>query len=204
MLDRLTQFSIRLDKIITLPRYARLVIYFIVFILCVGIGYWFFISNLIDKLNLKAQQEVVYKEKITHKLVILAKAQKYTAQIDQLQNQFEIMLKQLPNDNEIPSLIEEMTDNAFSAGLEFHLIKPLEIKERAFYRELPIEVVVEGTYNQIGRFVGSIASMPRLITIKDFTLKRSINSRRLILSLNTITYQYVSNNKSIKKETDDD
>ncbi|MCF6764375.1 type 4a pilus biogenesis protein PilO [Thiotrichales bacterium 19S3-7] len=200
MIDRLMQLSIRLDKIVNLGRYVRLAIYFIVFVICMAIGYGLFITHRIEQLHSIEKQQQIYKEKIAQKLIVLAKAKQYKQQINQLQQRFNVMLKKLPNDNEVPSLIEEMTEEAFSAGLEFHLIKPLALEDKGFYKALPIEIVVEGTYNQIGRFVNSIASMSRIITIEDFTLKRANDNQHLILAVNAMTYQYGNQLPQAKKE----
>jgi len=43
-------------------------------------------------------------------------------------------------------------------------------KEQSYYTELPIQITVVGGYHNLGFFTAAIGSLPRIVTLHDFTL----------------------------------
>ena len=55
-------------------------------------------------------------------------------------------------------------------ALDFIGLKPEQRKE--FYVELPITIEATGTYHDFGAFVSGVSSLPRIVTLHDFTVVR--------------------------------
>ncbi|HFE39094.1 MAG TPA: pilus assembly protein PilO, partial [Gammaproteobacteria bacterium] len=125
------------------------------------------------------------------------------AQLKDIQQTFGSLLSQLPSKTEVADLLTDITQTGLSNGLEFDFFKPKEEKPREFYAELPIELKVRGQYHEFGRFMSSIASLPRIVTVQDFTIKKaddhSSNNKsktdELILEANANTYRYLDENE---------
>lgn len=96
----------------------------------------------------------------------------YEKQMLEIKEAYKSMLKVLPNSAQLPELISIITKQADSDNLKYQAIKPGEAKTaQGFYKELPIDLTVSGTYDGIGSFVGELAKIPRIITMHDFNLK---------------------------------
>jgi type IV pilus assembly protein PilO len=108
---------------------------------------------------------------------------------------FGALLRQLPEKTEVPGLLEDISHQGLATGLEFRTIRLLPEKEIDFYVELPIEIAVIGTYHQFAEFVSNIASLPRIVTLHDFVIKRLSNedtNERLMMNITAKTYRYTA------------
>ena len=108
---------------------------------------------------------------------------------------FGSLLRQLPEKTEVPGLIEDISHQGLAAGLEFKSIKLMPEKEIDFYVELPIEISVLGNYHQFGEFVSNVASLPRIVTLHDFTIKpvnNDTSGNNLEMNITAKTYRYTA------------
>jgi type IV pilus assembly protein PilO len=79
-------------------------------------------------------------------------------------------LLQLPSDTEIPGLIEDITLVGLKNGLNFTSIDLRPEVQFEFYIEKPIQIVVSGSYHELGAFVSDVADLSRIVTLHDFTI----------------------------------
>ena len=79
-----------------------------------------------------------------------------------------------------------------NSGLEFESITLQPETAKQFYVELPISIVVEGSYHDMGTFVSSIASLPRIVTLHDFSISPVTEDNGDLLMMNILarTYRY--------------
>lgn len=114
-------------------------------------------------------------------------------QMAEMQESFAALAKQLPDDTEVPGLLEELSQLGLDSGLEFDTIGLGNEKQEEFYFELPIQISVRGTYHALGGFVSGIASLPRIVTLHDFTITpitEEAGAGLLLMSISAKTYRY--------------
>ena len=70
----------------------------------------------------------------------------------------------------MPSLYRTLSDAAMQAGLAVALFQPRAPVVRDFYSEIPISLVAEGGYHDVGNLFGRVAALPRTTTIGEFKL----------------------------------
>ena len=68
----------------------------------------------------------------------------YKAQLAQIEQSFGTMLRQLPGETEIPSLIVDISQTGLAAGLQEKLFQPQPEIPRDFYAEKPIKIRAVG------------------------------------------------------------
>ena len=66
-------------------------------------------------------------------------------------------------------------------------LQPEKISE--FYVELPIRIDVSGDYHDFASFVSGVASLPRIVTLHDYSIDQS-DSDRLAMVIEAKTYRY--------------
>jgi type IV pilus assembly protein PilO len=122
--------------------------------------------------NLEIAQQK--QKKLFH---LLESQQKEAAQLDLykkqmviIKNHFNTLIQQLPTDAEIPKLLDDISKTGIANGLEFISFKPLSEIPGDFYAELPLLISLKGDYHQLARFVSRIATLDRIVTIKNFSL----------------------------------
>ena len=103
------------------------------------------------------------------------------------------MLRQLPGETEIPSLIVDISQTGLAAGLQEKLFQPQGEVPKDFYAEKPIRIRLSGGYHEIANFVSGIAALPRIVTLHDINItpESSDGFDELSLEVTAKTYRYL-------------
>ena len=104
------------------------------------------------------------------------------AQVSKLEATFVEQTKNFIDVNEISSQLKEISTLALEQGLQFVLFKPSSRINKDFYSELAIIIKINGSYNELNRFILALSALPALITVEDINLKPLHPQGKLILS----------------------
>ncbi len=117
----------------------------------------------------------------------------YRNQLAEIERSFGAMLRQLPGETEVPSLLEDISQIGLAAGLEEDLFQPAPEVQRDFYAELPIRIRLRGSYHEFGEFVSGIAKLPRIVTLHDIQITpvNEAGVDNLTLDVTAKTYRYL-------------
>lgn len=140
---------------------------------CVAVilfAYWIDISSQLSDLKGLKEQEITIRTAIDSEQQQAANLDIYKKQLKTVNDQFKFMLNQLPNQSEVPKLLEYISQVGAENGLEFKLFKPQPEVQKDFFVELPIQISVTGSYHQLAHFISDIAALPRIVTMHDFTI----------------------------------
>ena len=155
-------------------------------------GYWFLIQGEIEEYNRAQEKEVQLRNTFLTKKALAINLPAYRQQMEDMQQTFGSLLRQLPNTTEVPDLLVDITQAGLGRGLEFVLFKPEKEKPRDFYAELPISVRVKGSYHDLALFVSDVAALPRIVTFGNITITAAAKkSDRLNMSAKARTYRYL-------------
>jgi len=157
------------------------------------LGYYFDISNLLDRYNDLQDEQDKLKTSFEEKQQQAALIDEYRDQMKQMRTRFGTLLKQLPEDTEVPGLVEDVSRQALSSGLELSSIKLQPEQQQDFYAELPMEISVKGGYHQLATFVSNVAALSRIVTLHDFSLDSDpaqLGHDALSMKIVAKTYRY--------------
>ena len=166
----------------------------IVFAVVVGAGiYYTIIEDKAPALERVEQEEITLRDVFMNKQRKAANFDAYKAQLAQMEQSFGTMLRQLPGETEIPSLIVDISQTGLAAGLQEKLFVPQPEIPRDFYAEKPITISLSGGYHEIANFVSGIAALPRIVTLHDINITPEDPSNYDVLTLQVIakTYRYL-------------
>ena len=137
------------------------------------------------------QKESQLKSTFEAKQVKASNLEAYKAQMKEIKVSFASMLQQLPRKNEVADLLIDISRTGLINGLEFQLFKPSGERPVDFYAELPIAMVVTGTYHQLGEFASGIAALPRIVTLHDLSMAPITGGdEQMTMSVTAKTYRY--------------
>ena len=176
------------------PLPFRIAVIVIVFILVTGLGIYFTIVKDKAPLLERAQnEEQELRLAFENKQRKAANYDAYRAQLTQIEQSFGTMLRQLPGETEIPSLIVDISQTGLAAGLQEKLFVPLAEIPRDFYAEKPIKIRLTGGYHEIGNFVSGIAALPRIVTLHDINItpENKDSFDNLSMEVTAKTYRYL-------------
>jgi type IV pilus assembly protein PilO len=110
-----------------------------------------------------------------------------------MRTSFGTLLRQLPNETEIETLLTDISQTGISAGLEIDFFKPEGLRPKEFYSEYPIKLKVTGRFHEFAEFISGVAALPRIVTVQDISIKpfSAQGGVKLTMELTAITYQYL-------------
>ena len=176
------------------PLVFRVAVIVLVFVAVTFAGIWFTIVKDKAPVLQRAQaEEQELRVTFENKQRKAANYDAYKAQLAQIEQSFGTMLRQLPGETEIPSLIVDISQTGLAAGLQEKLFQPQAEVPRDFYAEKPIKIRLTGGYHEMANFVSGIAALPRIVTLHDINItpeqKGEIDS--LSLEVTAKTYRYI-------------
>ena len=174
------------------PGALKVIVCVLVFIALLAAGYQFHLKDLRVGLERVQAQEVARRKEFEDKSFRAANLEAYKEQLAEIEERFSGLLKQLPKDSEVPGLLEDITQMGLNSGLEFESITLRPEQAKQFYVELPINIVVRGSYHDLATFVSGVAGLPRIVTLGDFTIKPVSGNNPDLLAMNIVakTYRY--------------
>ncbi len=171
------------------PLIIKMIVWAIVLSVVVFLGYYLKLNDMNAQLEKVAAKEKVLKQDYKQKAFKAANLDTYRQQMLDMEKSFGALVKQLPSDTEVPGLLEDITHTGLGSGLEIRSIDLQAERAAEFYVELPIEIQVQGTFHDFGSFVSGVASLPRIVTLHDFSITPS-GSGLLNMKITAKTFRY--------------
>lgn len=153
------------------PKIVKISAIGLVFLIIVSLGYWLFVKAIFEQYDALKAEEATLRVTFELKQRQASNLDAYRNQMLLMEERFGDMLKQLPTQNEMPGLLEDISKTGIASGLTFTLFAPMPEVPHDFYIELPIKIVVTGNYQQFAVFLSRIGQMSRIITLHDFVLE---------------------------------
>jgi len=193
-LEQLQNFDINdldINNIGSWPGPIKIVLMALALVLMLGAGYYFYLTDKLSMLERAEAKETELRQDFEVKAEKAANLEEYRAQKQQMEATFGALLKQLPQDTEVPGLLDDITRAALDNELKIESIDLQDERQLEFYVELPIDIVVEGDYHKIGSFISSVAALSRIVTLHDFELEPQDSPLNLKLKILAKTYRYL-------------
>ncbi|MEK6168463.1 type 4a pilus biogenesis protein PilO [Vibrio cholerae] len=190
--------ELELDEISEWPLLPQLVVILLIMLLIQGAGYWFYLMPKQDEIALLKQEEETVKATLRIKANKVAVLPQIQAQLDELKERYDFLLRQLQVQKELASMLASVNQLGLDSSLTFTRIDWGERESQEFLYRLPLNIELTGSYHDIGDFSQAIAKLPRIINFDDVDWQRvSQESSTLHFRVRAYTYQF-------KQEVDDE
>lgn len=180
-----------LRPLLPLPLWQKVIAVIVIAIVIIA-GYFFLAWKPLQQ-DIESQQAQVEQQHI-----ILKKNQKLAkdlpkkrAEFAKLEKQLKVALNMLPKKSQIPDLLESVTWAGKDSSLEFTTFMPRAESAKQIYAEVPVDISVKGTYRQLLVFLKRVGEMPRIVAIKNLSIRRGKADGELLVKGNVITYRFV-------------
>ena len=146
-----------------------------------------------DELNnklVKARMDVQKKQALEQRLP------EFELEIKQKDYELSLLRRQLPEEREIPDLIDQISNIGTQSGLQFLTFKPESEKERDFYSEVPVSLRMVGTFHNLVAFFDRISRLPRIVTVANLNIKASKAKKeatvtQVVATCKAITFRFI-------------
>lgn len=201
-----------IEKVSKLTKVQKILICVGVVLLMTGpMVYWVYMPKhqRISELTTKYESLSAELEKYKLKAKQINKLRQEAREVEA---QFEIARQALPESEEIPSLLTNISHAGQDSGLEFILFKPEQERAQGFYSEIPVSIRVTGRYHDAARFFDEVSRLSRIVNIKDIRMAAipaqkmdaEADRDKLDISCTAVTYKFLetasaTNNKDQKQ-----
>ncbi|AMG02996.1 type 4a pilus biogenesis protein PilO [Vibrio mimicus] len=183
--------ELELDEIAEWPLLPQLLVILLLMLLIQGAGYWFYLMPKQDEIVALKQEEETVKATLRIKANKVAALPQIQAQLEELKERYDFLLRQLPVQKELASMLASVNQLGLDNSLTFTRIDWGERQTQEFLYRLPLNIELTGNYHDIGDFSEAIAKLPRIINFDDVDWQRvSQESSTLHFRVKAYTYQF--------------
>lgn len=187
-------------KIETLSKVQRILIFSGVFIAIVAIFvFLLFKPKLAQISNLKTQLKTLEQKLVVAKKNA-ANLETFQKKMAEAEVQFKTAMRQLPEKEEIPSLLTSISRSGQDVGLEFLLFEPKSEVRKEFYAEIPVAMQLKGGFHDLAIFFDKVARLSRIVNLRNITMGRDKDTMGLNTSCTAVTYKFVEPEPKKKKK----
>lgn len=174
------------------PWLLKVLVCCLALLVALSVMMWLVVSEQREALKSAQRQEVRLLSDYRSKASEAAFLPEMREELASLEAQMSRLRTMLPTDAEIPSLLDSISDAAIDNRLTIENIRLRSTLTQPHYIEQPLDIQVRGGYHQLARFLADITSLPRIVTLHDFSLEPvELRGDALRLSLLARTYRYV-------------
>ena len=181
-----------IEKFDKLDKKKKILLY-ISFVTLISLFYYYFYLSpsllQIENINKKI---IIAKRRLNDNLMLANKIQYFRKEKKSSLKKLDKLLQKLPNNNEIPSLLADISEAGRSLGLQFTLFQPEEEIKQNIVICLPITLHITGDYFNLLDFLNKIASLPRLVNIDNISIEL-IEENLLSIHCKASTYKFINN-----------
>jgi len=192
-----------LDDIKKMSPLRKGLILCLIFLLLGYFYYSYFYEAALEKKRGLSDRLLSLQNEIAEKQLVVKQIEKYKKELVVLREDLRVALTRLPEQKEIPGLLDSVSEAGRKVDLEFILFQPMDPVSREFYAEIPVKVEVTGSYHDIALFFEKVAKLPRIMNIVDVSIKRKKSeeekSYTLLTSCLVRTYMFLEKVNEDKK-----
>ena len=171
------------------PWPAKIIAFAAMFVTLVVAGAVFLWQDQWETLSKAKQEEGRLKETFLNKKKQAINLDLIKKQLNETQESFGALLKQLPSKSEMDALLTDINQAGMGRGLQFELFRPGAEVVTGSFTEQPIVIKVTGNYDDLGKFAGDIAMLPRIVTLNDIAISPSTSG--LVMEAVAKTFRYL-------------
>lgn len=184
-----------LDQYSRLPRSQRLLLVLLGYGVVAVLFFFSLVSPTLSDIEVAQGQRT---ELTTKRNQVKSRAENRAAfegELEQLAAKLKQALKELPNDREIPGLLSEIDGHARKSGLDVRRFQPLPEVMHEYYADVPVQLVMDGSYHEIGIFFDKVRKMGRIVSVQDIEMTDPVDSgseTSLKVSGQVVTYRFLT------------
>ena len=165
-------------------RQSQVMLLITIGMLALGYAFWNYWATPTGQEIESTQTEIRSMEAV----IAQAKADLASGTVEDLRRKVEeytallgVMRRLVPEKNEVPALIDDISTKAKVRGVTIGRIEPQAVEPGPPFDTYRYRLEIIGHYDQLGEFLSDIASLPRIIVPQDVVLKAAAGQAQKLL-----------------------
>ncbi|MET0646241.1 MAG: type 4a pilus biogenesis protein PilO [Pyrinomonadaceae bacterium] len=161
----------KLDALQEKPWYVQLAVFGGVALVVYG-AFWYFVTSSTRAETREVETKVESLLRANAGAVVASqRLNEFKANYERAKADYEDLKLLLPEQRELTMVLQNVQDRA-RGRLTLNKFVPKDEVQQDFYTGKPVEVVVTGSYNNLGQFFAQMASYQRIVSITDFKVTK--------------------------------
>lgn len=157
-------------KISKVPFAQRILVVAVVIVLIGVVNYLAFVSPAEDDLVLLQRQVTTLDQQLLQKRAIAQNLARYRVEVERLKQRLNEALTLLPNDAEIPELLQKIAALVEQSDCEMSTFEPQGEQVAGFYARIPVKMAIVGNYHSIAVFFDKVSKLARIVNVTNINL----------------------------------
>ena len=159
-----------------LPWYAQMLAFVVVSAGAV-FGFWqFYVTEVQADIQIRQTRLSALRAEIDKGLRTARQLPEFQSQVTDLQRRLETLRAVLPEEKDVADILRRVQGLATQSNLTIQAFTPQAPKQQPLYAELPMRIVAEGRYHDLGAFFDRISKFPRIINISEMSVRAKPNA----------------------------
>lgn len=225
-------FNLNLDVIKKIPPKQKALAVGLLYLLLAAAYYFLFLQSSFEQKGSLQTKLSELQEQVMEKERLAAQKNKYIRELREREEMLRMALTKLPDQREIPGLLYSVAQAGRDCGINFTLFEPKQAEKKApekqpaakpadkkpgdkevaakvaeekFYEDIPVQVIIAGSYQNTALFFEKVARLPRIINIEDITMSEGKDAkvRGRLLNTSCVIKTYMFLEKMGEKKSDE-
>lgn len=188
------------DKIEKLSGAQRILICTLTFAAIIGLFVYFLFMPKFERINALSAEYEELQNKLAKVKLEAGKLQDYQNELKNVESEFFVVMRALPDKQEIPTLLTSISEAGQESGLQFLLWQQGSESPKEFYAEIPVSIVVNGNYHNVAMFYDKVSRLPRVVNIRDIKMSLPAKSEKLQTVCTAVTYKFIESPPAPEKK----
>jgi type IV pilus assembly protein PilO len=194
------KLQLNMKKLPKIPKRVILPLMLLVTILIVVAGYFLLLTPQFEEKG-RLEAELSHQRQELARLTAIKNGMlKQRSEYAQLQDRLKELVKQMPEQKDIPNLLRNVSAIGQETKLRIRFFEPKPMEAQEFYSELPFEIRYNGPYHTIGYFFDGVRRLDRIINVTSFAFEARPNLPKGTLEGVCFARTYVYTKEALPKE----
>ena len=157
-------------RISKVPFAQRILVLAMVIVLIGVVNYFLFVMPAEEDLTRLDQQVKNLDSQLVQKRAIAQNLRRYRVEVERLKQRLNEALTLLPNEAEIPELLQKIAALVEQSDCEMATFEPQCEQVAGFYARIPVKMAIMGNYHSIAVFFDKVSKLARIVNVTDIKL----------------------------------
>ncbi len=169
-------------RISKVPLPQRLLVLVVVVAVLVFLNWVTFISPKEEEIARHQNKISKLDQDLVQKRVIARNLARYRVEVERLKQRLNEALTLLPNDAEIPELLQKIAALVEQSDCEMATFEPQSEAVQNFYARIPVKMKISGNYHSIAVFFDKVSKLARIVNVTDIKLGEArLENQKVVL-----------------------
>lgn len=181
-------------KISKVPLAQRLLILVLVIITLSVVNYLVVVSPIEDEIMQSEARIKQLDAQLVKKRAIARNLSRYRIEVERLKQRLNEALTLLPNEAEIPELLQKIAALVEQSDCEMTTFEPQGEVVSGFYAKIPVKMAIRGNYHSIAVFFDKVSKLARIVNVNNIGLKDpKLQNQKVVLGaeFTATTFKFV-------------